>query len=319
MWNDISLATETDSYLSTDTSVIIYTTRKFKAGQRELFGNFFDDSSKIFVVRAVLKSGKWKLFIKKSLSHAIEHSNNKDNWLCYVEGMGKTFPIALSRAYNMHKQYNVQVIMFDYPSINPDYSALRNFNFSKKNATKATSGYMTFLLEIQKIKRASLANKNWVLLHHSMGNIMLTEMLKSQVSLDSHLFNNLIINVPCVKQRKHATWIERIYFCDYIYVNYNKDDFQLLRAYLLTRRYQLGQKIKKPYACNAHYVDFNTLTGKRHSNFINIDHRPPIAPEAFNYYNTLFHGNQINFSNAANFKKCINAPGYIILPWDKAQ
>jgi hypothetical protein len=128
-----------------------------------------------------------------------------------------------------------------------------------------------------------------------MGNIIFMEMMKHQPyeQLNKAPFiDNVVLNAACVPSKGHKEWVERIRFANKIYIHYNRSDWQLKGAHLLTLSRQLGEKLKRPLAANATYVNFHEQGGRQHSYFLNFpqnDYR--MTPEMKDYFAQLFSGN----------------------------
>ena len=319
LWPRISLASPEEVPTYSDSMVVLYSVRNFHPDQRKFFGNYIDSSGMIRVLLAVCKNNRWKIYIRKNLDEAMTWLNRGQDLVCYVEGMGKDFPLTLERAMSMSAQYKVRVVMFDYPSINTDLKISRNFKFARISSSQASIGFSSWLKTMNDYK---IQQKDWIkdqkrtLFHHSMGNIMIRKALLDGLadSLSSDLFDHVVLNAACVGQKKHKQWVEKITFSDHVLIHYNKQDRQLRGAGLLTFQSQLGAKFHRPLAENATYVDFNLLVGKLHTTFIDIDSRPPIAKEAKAYFHNLFHGKFPDFSDTTKFRIAPKNKGYTLMP-----
>jgi hypothetical protein len=243
-------------------------------------------------------AGKWNVFQVPTLADAMHLLPEKRDIVVYTEGMGKIFTTNVERAMLMRSQYHVNVIMFDYASINTTYKPARNFKFARSNARLSAPHYFRLLQQIQQARRDS---EDWMqqvkvsTFYHSMGNIILMEMMKSQPyeQLNSDPFiDNVVINAACVPSKDHKEWVENIHFANKVYIHYNRSDWQLKGAHLLTLKKQLGEKLKGPLAANASYINFRDQVGRQHSYFLNFprnDYR--MTTEMKDYFGQLFSGN----------------------------
>lgn len=131
--------------------------------------------------------------------------------------------------------------------------------------------------------------------YHSMGNIILMEMMKQQryEELNGEPFiDNLVINAACVPRKNHKEWVEHIRFAKKIYIHYNRKDLQLKGAHLITLTAQLGEKVRKNRADNATYVNFHDQAGRQHSYFLNFPQNEYRMTDAMKeYFAQLFAGN----------------------------
>jgi hypothetical protein len=127
--------------------------------------------------------------------------------------------------------------------------------------------------------------------------------------------DNLILNAPCVQQEGHCKWMDKIKFAKHIYIHYNPDDYTLSGAQLMSAHRQLGQKVQNPVSKRAYYINFNTLVGDGHSNFLSLHDREPAKKAALNHYRVLLHGDTIQLSNRKLYKPATyNKIGWDILP-----
>jgi hypothetical protein len=243
-------------------------------------------------------AGKWNVYQTPTLTDAMHLLPEKRDIVVYTEGMGKIFTTNVERALLMRSQYNVNVIMFDYASINTTYKPARNFKFARTNARLSAPHYYRLLRVIQRARREK---EDWMqqvkvsTFCHSMGNIILMEMMKGQdyQQLNNEPFiDNVVINAACVRSKGHKDWVEKIRFADKIYIHYNKSDWQLKGAHLLTMAPQLGEKLKGPLAENASYINFRDQVGRQHSYFLNFPQNEyRMTSEMRSYFGQLFSGN----------------------------
>lgn len=200
----------------------------------------------------------------------------------------------------MAAQYHVNVVMFDYASINTTYKPSKNFKFARQNARLSAGQYRSLLTML---KAARDADEPWIrdvsvsTFYHSMGNIILEQMMKGEatgvLAADGEPFvDNLIINAACVPMKRHAKWVKKIHFAKQIYIHYNKRDLQLKGAHLLTMKRQLGEKVtRRQLAPNARYVNFLEVARWQHSYFMNFPYNEyRLNPAMVAYFGRLFNG-----------------------------
>jgi len=320
-WNKLQLhnADEAPNIHPTDTVIIVASNRVMdKSTFRYLPEERDGKQIKYFVVYS--GDGKWNVQPVSSLKQAVSlmPDRNKD-WVVYTEGMGKFFTSDVDRGMSMTGQYGVNVIMFDYPSLTAHRKRTGNYFFAKKNATIAYKDFVPVLDTIQMMQdEHQLGGQGVNLFFHSMGNIVMQQIIKrgklSQIN-ESRWVNNLIFNAPCIPQRGHKKLLDQIKFARNIYINYNPGDYTLAGAYFMSKRYQLGKQVRKPLSKKAVYMNFETLAGKGHSNFLNLSHREEIPRAAFEYYNIILHGDTVDLSNADRYKPTTyRGIGYDLLP-----
>lgn len=284
-----------------DTCLVFVSNRFIHRDSLRFVDEYLDTTSlKYFFLEKL--DGKWKVYQAPSLAEAMELLPHKKDIVVYAEGMGKIFTSNVYRAQLMAKQYDVNVVMFDYSSINTTYKPSRNFRVARQNARLSAGQYLLMLQEFQK---ARLENQNWIsgvkltTFYHSMGNIILEQMMLHHdiSSINTTPFvDNLVINAACVPQRHHAKWVQKICFAKQVYVHYNRLDLQLKGAHLLTFKKQLGEKVKRHRADNAIYVNFHDMVGWQHSYFMNFPYNVKfqLTPAMTGYFSRLFNGQGIS-------------------------
>lgn len=317
LWDTIDFAGLQEEPVSSDTMLVICTTRRFEVSSHRKFEDDMDPSGTMRYLLALRKAGRWKIYQKPSLQAAAAYLDPGKDLVFYIEGMGKTFTVNLYRATGLSLQYKVNTILFDYPSVRPGYSLLRNFKTAKQNATNSYQSYALFLKTIQECKKEKLPwmdHKQTTLFQHSMANRMLEKAINNNAlaELQDSLVNSLVLNAPCVDQKRHAEWICKINFADQVIVNYNPQDLQLKGAMLLLWKKQLGASVKKPYAKNTRYVNLNTIAGKQHNLFLSRPGGPGIPAAAQAYYEMLFHDSRIDWESTKFFEPLKKKAGVLL-------
>jgi hypothetical protein len=291
--------------VKSDTCLVFVSNRYIHPDSLRFVDEFLDTTSLkyFFLAKA---AGKWNVYQAASLADAMEHMPRGKDIVVYAEGMGKIFTANVARAKLMASQYNVNVVMFDYASINNAYKPSKNFRFARQNARLSAAQYLGLLKELQQAKAAAAPWIDGVKLttfYHSMGNIILKQMVEQHdiSGLNSTPFiDNLVINAACVPQKHHAEWVEKISFAKQVYVHYNRADLQLKGAHLLMMKKQLGEKVKKKaQADNAVYVNFHNMVGWQHSYFMNFPRNEfKLSPAMVAYFKRIFNGQGVSFNEA---------------------
>lgn len=302
-----------------DTVIIVATNRVEDTSNFRFFPEVRDDRQiKYFVVYS--GHSKWNLLPVYSLKEAIDRMPDKNkSWVVYTEGMGKFFTTDLDRGMNMAAEYGVNVLLMDYPSITAKKKRIGNYYFSKKNAAIASQDFLPVLDTVKQLALShQLGNKGVNLFFHSMGNIVMWQIIKQgklKVINDAKWVNNLIFNAACVPQRHHKQFLDQINFAKRIYVHYNPHDYTLGGALLLGRKNLLGMKVKQPISNKAIYINFHLIAGKAHSNFLNLIGRNEIPENDVRHYNTLFQGKAVDISDTLHYKPSeYKHIGYSLLP-----
>ncbi|MCB9064935.1 MAG: alpha/beta hydrolase [Chitinophagales bacterium] len=301
-WNRL-VCEESPAYSSIgdiDTSIVVVSNRAINRGElRFMSEHRNEDSLYYFFVYAY--KGKWHVLSVTDLTNAISHIPNKTkDWVIYTEGMGKIFTSNLDRGMMMASQYDVNVILLDYPSITTTKKMIGNYFFAIKNAKRTYKYFTPVLTVIAHQKSMGNICGKLSLFCHSMGNHLIRQIARkdSLKSInDKTWVDNLILNAACVPERNHQKWLSKIKFAKNIYINYNADDYVLAGAEVIGFAHQLGRRPQYPVYTPAQYVNFSKLVGQNHSYFLTIRDRKPVNPQAKEYYQIILHGNTIDRTN----------------------
>ncbi|WP_045467683.1 hypothetical protein [Sporocytophaga myxococcoides] len=270
-----------------DTVVVIITTRKFSPDKLQLFSKYQDEPCHLHYVVARLKNKTWNLEIKNSFEEAALEMPLKKDFLFYVHGDGKTFADVLEGGLRMSILYGVNFVAFDYPTKDEELPFWKNFQTSIINVNNAVASFGKMINEIKTYRALHDNTGKYTLLLHSLGN----ELIKNSPGLQhsSIVFENIVMNAPAVKQRKHSKWVENIAIQNDIYIISNRRDIILTGAYFLTFKSYLGKKHRKPLAENATYVRLDNVAGHKHSFFIDIE-LMNLTPSVKHFYDQILHG-----------------------------
>jgi hypothetical protein len=316
-WDDITLVENNAS--PCDTSMVIITNRKYDPLNKgkEFLSNQIDPDGKLTYLIASCNNNQWTCSVRENFEEAMKSTKISNDFLFFVNGAGQTFPDLLDKCIRIDRLYDVNIIAFDWPSKEPGYSRIRTFYNAKKKARQSVFDFSETLLLLQNYKAG---NKNlnkdihFTLFMHSLGNHILEKFIESPLSnsLRANLFDNVLLNAAAVKQKNHRNWVEKMNFQNRIFITSNKKDYVLNGARLITFRRQLGERVKKPLAKNANYINFRNLVYLKHNYFIEL---PLLSskPSLHYFYNTIFHGGSLKFEEGSRFKKRKDGLGYDIL------
>ena len=287
-----------------------------------VFQHNLSESGQHYYLSANQFGGSWIYQEEESLKNLIRGNQNQNNWLIFIHGDGKTLQASVDRAKEIQDLHQVNVLVYSWPSKNPDVGAIKNFKNSYSNVEESVEGFSDFLGELGTLNLSEnnpLSGKNVSLFFHSLGNYYLERMVKDDYhqGLTEEYFDNLIINAAAVEQEDHHLWVEQLNISRRIYINSNDDDFSLSGLRVLTRLgRQLGESAKAPFASNATYVDFTEAVGfpgsmgPSHSYyFASITEK---SEKIKNYYTTIFHGEEAPLFNSELFAWETEQPHYII-------
>jgi esterase/lipase superfamily enzyme len=247
----------------------------------------------------------------------------EQNWLLFIHGDSQTFEQATIRGLNIQNKYNIRVIVFCWPSKEPNVSGIKNFKNSFQNVEKSINHFYSVLNTMSGLRNSKtdfLIENKLSLLLHSLGNYYLECMVNKNMLSESPsiLFDNVIINAAAVEQKNHKEWIEQLNFQKNIFIINNKQDFNLNGLRIFTKRgKQLGEKVKFPLANNAVYfnftksVGFRIPTGTSHTYFIG---QVPERNEKIGlFYFEILHGLYPNLADETRFVNRQESSGDILV------
>jgi hypothetical protein len=284
-----------------DTVIAVVSSRKYRKDAMPRFMSEYreSDTKALHYFNVWSRAGVWYIREGKSLSGLVSTlpQQNRD-WVVYTEGMGKIFTSDVDRGLRLAGTYGVNVLLLDYPSIRTNLKSVRNYYFAIGNARAAHRYFHPVLDSVRLLRRSGhMGAGKLSLFFHSMGNNVMQKIAQSNNSLNAlngeKWVDNIILNAPCVKTRGHSKWVQKIRFANGVAVNYNPQDRTLKWARIISAKKQLGDRLRGPLAPDVLYVNFNTLTGDNHTNFLSLPGRGPVHPAAFDYYNALLHGSRL--------------------------
>jgi len=263
------------------------------------------------------RAGQWRLHPFGSLRAAFAAIPDKDqDWLVYAEGMGKIFTTDIDRGFRVGKEYDLNILLLDYPSIRSTYKPYRNFRFVLRSSSIAYKDFTPVLDSLRTLRVSGLTGKGALsMMFHSMGNNIIRKIgqTKARQQLNGERWvDNLILNAPCVPQRRSGRWIDSLQFAKRTYVHYNPMDGTLKSSRIVSVRGILGERPVRPIAATANYVNFNTLCGPGHSNFLSFASWMIAKQEAIDHYAKLLHGGEVNLKNPNLYRPSV----YRKIGWD---
>ncbi|MBX2862267.1 MAG: alpha/beta hydrolase [Leptolyngbyaceae cyanobacterium MAG.088] len=189
---------------------------------------------------------------------------NQTNALFFVHGFNTGFNDALDIAYKIEQLYNLEVILFTWPSEGREHLELADSYQDHKRDAALSIGALDRCLEKLAgyfTKYADQACKRkFSLAMHSMGNYLFKRLLSSSIYQgETLLFDNIVMLSADVNNHDHAEWVDRVRFRNRLFITINEDDFALLASKALPGNEQqarLGHWTKNLTARNATYLDF---------------------------------------------------------------
>ncbi len=233
------------------------------------------------------------------------------DWLLLIHGDSKAPVDAAVRGLEVQNLHHVKVLVFSWPSKKDTQNGLNNYQNSRMNVVDGLAHFRELLLIIQKYKQSYIWPKGnkLSLFMHSLGNYYLEQAVKEDIlgGLDSNLFDNIIINAAAVEQEDHAVWVEKLKISRRIYIISNEKDFNLRGARMFTKAHkQLGGPVEPPLASNAFYINFTEAVGFKLPTWVShtyfVGEMPAKSRNIKNFYTTILHGDEADFSNMKMFK-----------------
>jgi hypothetical protein len=294
-WEEITLMDS--SYTSQDSSLTFVSTRTFRPGQvKEFLGTEISPDSALHFFTIYFRSNKWRAVPRPSFSAAIARAGSPADFVIYAEGDGKTFPDAVDRGTRLKRLYQVNIIMFDWPSRVPRLGGIKNVHNTVLNTSKLGKQFHTLLLLVKDYK-ASYPNEiqHLTLFFHSLGNAVFKKCIEQYGTSDlsKSLVDNILLNAACIPARGHRKWMETLNFQDHVYIVYNRKDKTLRQATLLFGTRMLGCKPGNKLANNALYYNIHELAGSNHNYFL-IQPLLTRHKGITDFYNTVFHARPMN-------------------------
>jgi esterase/lipase superfamily enzyme len=302
--------------------IYVITNRKIDTTRENLsFNDEVNENARLTFIKA--SANKSDQIKSQSLDYddfMAQACNETSDWLLFVHGDSKTYNKSVQRGLEIQKFHNINVIVFSWPSKNPDLNGLKNLHNSQVNVLKSKKHFnelLAFIASFRKLNTSFNENANLSMLLHSLGNLYLENLVKESTNerILNPIFENVIINSAAVNQKMHQEWVEKIDFQNRIYITNNKSDFNLKGAHIFTKNgNQLGEKAKSPTAKNANYVQFSKAvgfrfpTGTTHTYF--IGKVPNQSQNIRAFYFDVFHGKKIDFSDQSHFTKRKKGVGY---------
>lgn len=240
-----------------------------------------------------------------------EMINRQSHWLYFVHGAGKNFEKAVWSGFDIQHFQKVNVVVYSWPSSNPNLKAFQDVKNSLSNMQLSTQHFGQSLQTMQAYRNHLTQNNDTLhlsLFLHSMGNMFLKQMIeRNELSgFTPNLFDNIIINAAAVDETGHKTWVEKLKFQRNIFIMSNEGDVILKGLRLITKQgMQLGEKVFSQKAGNAIYIDFDKAVGMRmppgisHTYF--MAESAEKSPEIRDFYHSLFNGYEASLNDSVQF------------------
>ena len=205
---------------------------------------------------------------------------NHTDALFFVHGFNTDFRDALEGAYRIEQLYNLEVILFTWPSNGGGaIEGLSSYQDDKRDAAlsigaldrcfEKLAGYFMKYADQTCKRRFNLAL-------HSMGNYLFKRLLSSSIYQgETLLFDNIVMLAADVNNEDHAEWVDRVRFRNRLFITINEDDAALLASKALAgdeQRARLGHWSRNLNARHATYLNFTDSANiQAHHNYFTDD------------------------------------------------
>jgi esterase/lipase superfamily enzyme len=237
-----------------------------------------------------------KLF--KQLHERMLSDKGKDV-VFFIHGYNTTFLDAVKTAYQIEKKYNVEVILFSWPS---DGKLLR-YRGDKGDAVASHLALDRTLerlsLYMNKYIRSSadVCGRGFSMMAHSMGNYLFKFLMKSSMYQgETLIFDNVILCAADVNEHDHTEWVEKIQVRNRVYVTINEDDRALAASRIKfgeKQKARLGHVATGKKAPSVIYLDFTNASGVKDSHSYFVDAEPLKNAHVKKVFHTILHGQRI--------------------------
>lgn len=237
---------------------------------------------------------------------------NGRDCLIYVHGFGKSFKEALEQAEYIEKCYNVEVVMFTWPT-NPGGFVTMEYRDVKRIALASTGAFDRVMERIGKylsepgFDRSSLLScgVHLNLMTYSMGNFLLQHyVLSDYYGRETDMFTNVILCQADCDNVGHEAWLHKLIAGQRIYVTINEKDKILGWSEAQNQRDRLGRTARNLIASNTIYVDFTggENVGNTHQLWGEVDHDTVI-----NFFSACFKGERAEELSGFSYDSRMNA------------
>ena len=228
------------------------------------------ETSAINVDTPMERKPSFKLFRKLQKSMM----DNNRNCVFLIHGYNVNFFSALETAQKVKDLYNVEVILFSWPSLGAgegekhlgkEFVGTINYKRDKRTAIRSVPALDKVLFTLGRYfdytqKQGIQCGQSFNLLVHSMGNYLLKHLMKSSVySGDTLLFDNVVLCAADVNNQNHDKFVEMILHRRRIYITINENDFALKwsrRKLGEQQKARLGHYTRNLSSKIAVYLDF---------------------------------------------------------------
>lgn len=263
-------------------------------GNEEAFGEGLNSKgpNEIRLAHADKSMGKWQVTLVEeptqltpdNLPSIREFSKlrkklmiDKKNCIFFVHGFNQSFEESLEKALSIEKRYNVEVVVFSWPS-NPGGFIRKEYRHAKRTA-KCSVGALDATLEKlgsylrEPFNQDDLLNCDvkFSFMTYSLGNFLFQNYVRDvSYEAETSIFENIILCQADVDNQGHEVWVDQIETGKRIYVTINENDYVLKWSDANFQKARLGRQVQGLNSRKAKYIDFTDgpNVGKKHGVFL---------------------------------------------------
>ena len=262
------------------------------------------EASSMDVDTSMERKPSFKLFRKLQKSMM----DNDRNCVFLIHGYNVNFVSALETAKRVKDLYNVEVILFSWPSLGAgegekhlgkEFVGTINYKRDKRTAIRSVPALDKVFFALGSYfdytqKQGIACGQSFNLLAHSMGNYLLKHLMNSSVySGDTLLFDNVVLCAADVNNQDHEKFVAKIPHRRRVYVTINENDFALKwsrRKLGEQQKARLGHYTRNLNSNIAVYLDFTGANHVRKSHGYFSDEAAENNEQIHSLFNELFNG-----------------------------
>lgn len=241
-------------------------------------------------------------------------TQSERNCVFFVHGFNKPFDDSLEQALEIERLYDVEVILFSWPS-NPGGFKTKEYRHAKRIA-HASMGALDATLEKlggylqQPFNRDALeaCGVKFSFMTYSLGNLMFQNYVRNAAyEGETNMFDNVVLCQADVDSEGHAEWVQKIAAGKRVYITINENDFVLKWSDANFQKDRLGRTVRDLNASNASYFDFTDgpNVGRTHGIFYKKTNDVVRA-----FFNTVLNGGRGDHVEGLTYDPRTNAHGF---------
>lgn len=258
---------------------------KTGVGDHKSFGETLntDGPNEIRLANAIKDNGAWTLSLvtepqkltTDNLPSRVQFQEvlirckqNNRNCLFYVHGFNKPFDETLEQGWRLQERYNLEVVLFSWPS-NTGGFPIKEYKNVKRVARTSTGALDSSFEKLAQYvqmpfnKDALLScNVTFNLMTYSMGNFLLQSYVEGSLyDNETRMFSNVILCQVDCDNEGHENWVGKVQAGKRVYITINENDKILGWSDANFQKDRLGRTARNLISKNAVYFDFTESPG----------------------------------------------------------